>query len=812
MKLSTILKIVLALVVLVVAGLAVFIATLDVNQYKDRIASTLRDATGREVTLSGDMDLALGLTPALVVEGATIGNPDWASEPNMASIGRLEAQVELLPLLQGTLKVVRLALVDATVALETNADGTGNWAFGEAGDAPTESGQGDGMALDVQEISLENATLTYRDGATGETMKVALAQATATGSGLDAPLGLDIAGAYNDADFTFKGSLGPLAALTGAAAGPWPLDVTATAGGATVSVKGTIAEPTAASGIDLAFAVEGAQLSDLAALAATVGQSVDVPALGPYRVAGSLQGSAEALAISGLDASVGRADALRATATGEIASLLTQSGLNLTVSVDAPDPAAAEALGIALPAPLAAKMGVADIDGGYGLDAIEVSLGNSVLSGAMQVFLAGERPAVLGEMSATLLDLNELAGGDAEAGGGGASSGGDGRLIPDTPLPMDALTLADADLKISADRAILPGGAEITGIDLGVTIAGGALSLNPVAANVAEGTLNGIITLQPTGNGGASLAMDVNGDGVKLGTLARTFGNSDALTGGPSTLRVALTGQGATVRQIAGTLNGAVLLHTTDAVINNGAVNWAGGDVFAQIGDTMNPFSDREPTTPVQCLVFNMTANNGVLSNPYGLAMETDRMAVGGGGAMDLGAERLNLKIAPRPRQGIGLETGLGKIVQLFAVIGSFSNPQLELDAEAALETGLRTAASAAGAVATGGLSLIGESLLGGGDDAEMEPCLVALGQKEPGSGSGGGASGGSGTISDVGAQVKGVAEGAAEAIDGAVGSLLGGGGSDGAQAAPSGSGSGESGGGGIGGAIEEGIGGLFGD
>lgn len=809
MKLSTILKIVLALVVLVVAGLAVFIATLDVNQYKDRIATTLQDATGREVTLSGEMDLALGLTPALVVEGATIGNPDWASEPDMASIGRLEAQVELLPLLQGTLKVVRLALVDATVALETNADGAGNWAFGDAASEPADSGQGDGMALDVQEISLENATLTYRDGATGETMKVALEQATVTGSGLDAPVGLDIAGAYNDAAFTLNGSLGPLSALTGTGGAPWPLDVTATAGGATVTVKGVIAEPTAASGIDLALSVEGAQLSDLAALAAAVGQTVEVPALGPYRVAGSVKGSPEALSVSGLDASVGRSDTLQATVSGEIASLLTQSGLNLTVSVNAPDPAAAENLGIALPAPLAAKMGVADVDGGYSLDAIEVSLGNSALSGAMQVFLAGERPAVLGEMSATLLDLNELAGGDGgEAAQSG--SGGDGRMIPDTPLPMDALSLADADIKISADRAILPGGAEITGIDLGVTLAGGALSLNPVAANVAEGSLNGTITLQPTGNGGASLAMDVNGNGVKLGTLARTFGNSDALTGGPSTIRVALTGQGATVRQIAGTLNGAVLLHTTDAVINNGAVNWAGGDVFAQIGDTMNPFSDREPTTPVQCLVFNMTANNGVLSNPYGLAMETDRMAVGGGGAMDLGAERLNLKIAPRPRQGIGLETGFGKIVQLFAVIGSFSNPQLELDAEAALETGLRTAASAAGAVATGGLSLIGESLLGGGDDAEMEPCLVALGQKEPGSGGGG--SSGSDTISDVGSQVEGVAEGAAEAIDGAVGNLLGGGGSDGAQAAPSGSESGESGGGGIGGAIEEGIGGLFGD
>jgi len=827
MKLSTILKLLLVLVVLVIGGAAVFIATLDVNQYKDRIAGALADATGREVTLAGPIDLSLGLSPALVVEDVTIGNAEWASDPHMADVGRLEAQVEVLPLLQGNLKVVRLVLADASVSLETNAEGDGNWSFGgpaETSEAPAPSEDGGAMTMAFQELGLKNASLTYRDGGTGQTMRAALSQATLTGTDFDSPLKIDAAGAYNDLDFTVSGSLGALSAITAPSDTPWPLDLTATAGGATVTVAGTVADMASARGLELTVTADGAQLQDLSALARVAGQSVDVPALGPYSVRFQLSGDADALSLSALDAKVGEAGALRLSASGAIADLLTQTGLALDVALDAPDPAALEPFGVAVPVPVSASASVADVEGGYSLEAIQARLGRSTLNGALQVFLADPRPAVLGDLSAPLLDLNELAPGGGADGNAGDSqaAGGDGRVIPDTPLPLDALQAADADIRINVEKAILPGGAEVSALDLGVTLAGGALALNPLAAQVAGGSMSGTAVLEPAGNGTATLALDLSGDGISLGDVAATFGNSDAIKGGPSTIRVALRGQGATPRQIAATLNGTVLLHTTDAVINNGAVNWAGGDVITQIGDTINPFSEREPTTPLQCLVINLTATNGVLANNHGLAVETDRMVVGGGGAFDLRTEQLSLKIAPQPRPDIGIETGLGKIVQLFAVIGSFANPHLEMDAQAAIETGLKTAASAAGAVATGGLSLLGENLagnlLGMGDDGEMEPCLVALGQKEPGQIESADDDGTSG----VGDEIGNAAEGAASAIDEAVGGLVGGilgndgtSGSDTTNETPSdstGTTEGQSEEPDAIDALQEGLGGLFGD
>ncbi|KAA5607635.1 AsmA family protein [Roseospira marina] len=841
MKISTLVKVLLGLIVLAIGALGVFIATLDVSQYKGRIVALLEQKTGRTVTIDGDLDLAIGLSPALVVEDVTIGNADWASDPEMLSVGRLEAQVEMLPLLSGDINIVRVILDDPIVHLETDKDGNGNWALSlptDAADAteppldtasteaPADGAEGPGglPALQIQEVRLENGMLTYRDGVTGQTMAVALDTVSLTGGGLADPLNIEIEGAYNDAEFTLDGSVGAPAALTNPNGTAWPLDLTATAGGATVTAKGTIAHPAEATGIDLAITARGEQIADLATLAQAFGQSVAIPALGPYTATLNLAGDADALAVRDLDAKLGTPGEFLVAATGSIANALAASGLDLTVSVAAPDPDVLADFGAALPAAASARAVVRDIDGGYGLRDLEATLGRSALSGTLDARMDGPRPAVSGSLSSSLLDLDELAStpdGDSDGtvtvpAAPAAPTDSGGPMIPDTPLPLDALRLADANLSLAVERAILPGGGEVSDLSLNVTLDGGALSISPMQANVAGGAMDGSVTLRPTGNGAARLAVDMNGDGVRVGDLAKAFAGSEAVLDGPTTLRVKLEGQGATPHQIASTLDGSILVHTVDARMNNGAVNWAGGDVMTQLGELINPFAAKESTTPIQCLVFNMTATQGVLSNDNGVAMETDKMVVGGGGAFDLGAERLNVKIAPRPRPGIGIETGFGKIVELFAVTGPFASPSLELDAEKAIQTGLRTAASAAGAVATGGLSMLGESLVGGmlgSEGGELEPCLVALGEKDPGQGgSAAGAESGSPT-DGVGQALEGLTGGESGDVGRAIENILGGGQRN-APAEDGGTGgeTGESGDGDVGEAIREGLGGLLGD
>lgn len=85
-----------------------------------------------------------------------------------------------------------------------------------------------------------------------------------TAPGLDQPVRADVAGTYAGEPLTLTASLGaPGKLLTGQPAGPFAVDVTASAAGANFTMKGGIADPAHLTGLDLDTS---AQIPDLAAL------------------------------------------------------------------------------------------------------------------------------------------------------------------------------------------------------------------------------------------------------------------------------------------------------------------------------------------------------------------------------------------------------------------------------------------------------------------------------------------------------------------------------------------------------------------
>ena len=86
--------------------------------------------TGRDLVFGGPIDLKLSLEPKLVASDVTLSNAPGAQSPQMVEVKRVEVQVALLPLLQKRFEVVEVALVEPTIALETDAQGRANWDFG----------------------------------------------------------------------------------------------------------------------------------------------------------------------------------------------------------------------------------------------------------------------------------------------------------------------------------------------------------------------------------------------------------------------------------------------------------------------------------------------------------------------------------------------------------------------------------------------------------------------------------------------------------------------------------------------------------
>lgn len=186
--------------VVVVIAILVGPGLIDWNQYKGDIQAQVRNATGRDIRINGDISITVLPSPALIVHDVSIANIDGAQAKNVLQLKSLEVRVALAPLLGGQIKVERIKLVDPVIELEVLADGRRNWIFtdtgasvaggnsalvppapgapsgsGAAPDAAPKSGQesgGSALLVALDNVSIENGTLIYRDSLGGTFEKV----------------------------------------------------------------------------------------------------------------------------------------------------------------------------------------------------------------------------------------------------------------------------------------------------------------------------------------------------------------------------------------------------------------------------------------------------------------------------------------------------------------------------------------------------------------------------------------------------------------------------------------------------------------
>lgn len=122
-----------AIIALIALGLLAVWWLVNPNDYKGRIADSVKESTGRELVLKGDIKLSVFPWIALELGPASLGNPpEFGAEPFLA-FNHAAVRVKLLPLLAKRLEIARVELDGLDLRLRKNAQGTGNWeGFGKA--------------------------------------------------------------------------------------------------------------------------------------------------------------------------------------------------------------------------------------------------------------------------------------------------------------------------------------------------------------------------------------------------------------------------------------------------------------------------------------------------------------------------------------------------------------------------------------------------------------------------------------------------------------------------------------------------------
>ena len=181
----------------VVAAVAMYLF-FDPNDFRDDISAQVKAATGRDLVIEGDLSLRVFPWIAVNIGRTQLGNADGFGDEPFLSFEEAKLSVRLAPLLFQQTVTIGTATLDAfSLNLEIAANGKTNWDdLADAGEAaPAEetadTDTGDAQTLDIAEIRLSNASISFRDAQAGTANTISGLTLATSGIAAEEPFDID---------------------------------------------------------------------------------------------------------------------------------------------------------------------------------------------------------------------------------------------------------------------------------------------------------------------------------------------------------------------------------------------------------------------------------------------------------------------------------------------------------------------------------------------------------------------------------------------------------------------------------------------
>jgi len=623
--------------------LACVLTSIDWNFARPWLSRQVSQAVGRDFQMRGDLSLrwrwrssAVAGTskpefgwPVLHVTAGDLqlANPSWAQHKQFASLGVLEMDLAVLPLLAHRIEIPTLSLKQSQLDLERTADGRNNWNFSLA-----HAGTQSDWVLDLGVLEFPAGTINYNDAREHtqlqlgiDTLQQALpfadtlaeihalagqkpgaASTAATGA---APvsvqpyaMSLAVRGVYRGRPVDGQAKVGSVLSVNDAHR-PFPIQVDAHFGATHIALTGTLVDPARLAALDVRLGLSGASAADLYTLT-----GINLPDTPPFAIDGRLVGTLKPGAMS------------------------------------------------------------------LSYDSFKGHVGGSDLHGTLLFQQRQPRPRLSGTLVSNVLQFSDLAplvGADSNAnraGRGDTFRQPDDKLIPAEPFHTDRWQAWDIDVSFVGQKIVRSIDLPIQNLSTHLTMEAGVLTLDPLRFGVAGGTLESTLSFDGSAQPlKARLKLAVRH--LKLKQLFPAYAGKQSNLGEING-DTALSATGNSIAQLAGSANGELKLVITDGTLSSTLLEEAGLNLGNVLVNKL--FGSKE--VKINCAASDFIAADGVLDTRF-FALDTEDALITTTGSINLKTEQMNLSVRPQTK-------GL-RILSLRSplyVKGSFKQPDVGVD------------------------------------------------------------------------------------------------------------------------------------
>jgi len=658
---------ILGILVLTVVAVAVFAAIVfmlvfDPNDYKDKIAAGVKEATGRELVIEGDLHLSL--FPWLAVEmGKTeLGNAPGFDDAPFASFESARLSVRVMPLLLQRQVVVGTAALDSLrVNLQVRKDGTGNWEdLGQPSETETETPeppetQADGRSatIDVASVAVTDAALTYSDAGTGDRYELTDMNLTSGRIAVGEPVPLD-------GGLAFK--LDP-AGLSGRVDIDVVVDFdaeTATIAISDLDVDGRV-DGVAEVPATIRFRAPAIRLQ-------TEAQNADVGEVRLQLMSVDLKADVEPFSYAGDP---------QPAATISIAAFSPRT-LMQELAIEVPPTADPDVLD-KLIVDAKAKVGANAIT----LSDLRLVLDDTTFTGRLSVPKSADGTFEL-DLAGDSIDVARYMAPASEAGSADEAAG------ETVEIPVELIRALNARGNLSIASASL-GKILFEKVTLGVNSANGKMRIHPIAADFFDGGYRGDVNIDASGNV-PSIAVNENITGVSLRPMMKAMYDVDDVTGTING-NFRLGGSGADMDAIRRDLDGTLSIELQDGA-------WEGTDVWYELRKARAlltgepaPQAPATPRTQFSSMKASGKVTDGVMQNDDFFA-QLPFMQVTGRGRVDFVEATVDYTATGRFLEKPQFMTDVSeeelddftKAVIPFRITGPLADPDIKPDVEEMLK------------------------------------------------------------------------------------------------------------------------------